>query len=421
MHVCVVGGGPSGAAAARALALLTKVARVTVLERGTSVGSGAQPALGLWPRSWSALSTLLENGGDEALGALATPPACYRDERGAVLSHCSHTDANSATVHTVRTQVLVRSLLDHPKIDVRSRSYVVSVAGCDGGARGRVCVASGAEIEADAVVIAAGAQWADGFADGATIVTVGAVIENERVLDADALAWWTSRVDARGKFQAGRLPYETLAPGGRRFAVVPLSGGSLFWFATLAPSDVDNEASATSVVRQLPELYDGVSTPLDRAIVAHAASTAAEGGALLQRVVAVPTTPSSWTTSSAAVFRVGEAGNAAGHSLAQGASLAVEDAVEFTNALGSVVETDGMGLAWPPNVAAALLNGAWEEARRARITRHHRVTRVLQMGASPNGVLASVRNAALRLTPRSVSTRIFDAALSYSLHGTKHS
>lgn len=418
MEIVIVGGGAAGAAAARALALLTKVARVTVLERASSVGTGGQPALGLWPRSWSALTSLLGNGGVAKLDALAAPPACYRDQRGAVLSHCSHTDANSTAVQTVRTEVLVRALLDHPAIDVHTAVDVVSAGSCDGGARGRVCVAGGAEIEADAVVIAAGSQWGKGATDDATIVTVGAVLENERVLDADALAWWSTRNGARGRFQTGRLPYETLAPGGRRFAVVPLSGSSLFWFATLAPSDVANgeEASAASVVRRLPQLFDGVSTPLDRAIVDHAASSAGEGSELLQRVVAAPAAPSPWSTSDAAVFRVGEASNAAGHSLAQGASLAIEDAVEFSRALGSVVDTDGMGLAWPPNFAAALLNGAWEEARRTRITRHHFMTSLLQRGAACPDGLASVRNAVLRLTPSSISTRVFDAALGYSLN-----
>ena len=434
MEAIVIGGGPAGAATARTLALLSRrvVRRVIVVERAcdaAGVASELQPALGLWPRAWESVRTLLGDGAATALAPHGMPPACYRDLHGRVLSHCSHTDELSTFVRSVRTSALVEALLDHEAIEVRTNAEVIDVASVADGARVRLALAGGATLEADAAIAAAGSRWDDDVAsDGGDVAatsddgwtTIGGVLDDEQQLDRDATAMWRGGGAGNARFAAGRLPYETLAPRGRRFAVVPLAGRSLFWFATVATRDVVSRgASAAEAAQQLPALFEGVRNPLDRAIAAHAAATAG-AGIYVHRTAASESRPlRTWTTElQPTLLRVGEASNAAGHSLAQGASLAIEDAAALGRALGSVLETDGLGLAWPtPRLAKALLDGAWRQERERRLKRHHFMTRALEIGtACDSAVLARVRDVLLSSTPRAINTRVFDAALRFSLN-----
>ncbi len=404
----MIGAGVAGLAMARAL-VEQGYPRVRVLERRSRGAPPAQPALGIWPEAWRCIIQLLGQDAAATLPAHAAPPAAYRGRDGRVLSACG--SGMAQFVHTVRTRDLCDALLaSAPDQSIRV-DYDVDPrdAPADTAVAFRVDATGGSVAD-------------DSFRAQTRVHTaIGGIIDDETdVLSGGELEWWR---------RINRFPYETLTASGLRFALVPLAPPSLFWFATLPPGQELPQQIPVHVATCLETVARASQNPVDGALARYladkikhqdSASVSSESPLYtVQRFEAGSTrallqgqNPWSLTSQSPAAaghccFRIGDAAFKSAHNLAQGASLAIEDAWVLAHALA------------PPAPGAPIdfvrAARAWEVERLPRRVSHQVFTQMTQLLGSQVGVTSAVRDAALMATPDPINSWVFDACLHASL------
>lgn len=182
---------------------------------------------------------------------------------------------------------------------------------------------------------------------------------------------------------------ETWGPG-RRFGVVPMSGGRVYWFATLNTAEGGRDPEGQSRAR-VAELFRGWHKPVE-------ALVAASGTILRNDVYDIAPLPA---LAKGRVALLGDAAHAMTPNLGQGACQAIEDAVVLAASLA------GGG-----SVESAL--SAYSRRRVARVRRFIEVSR--QMGAIgqvENPILSAMRNALMRMTPPAAGARRIAALLEF--------
>jgi 2-polyprenyl-6-methoxyphenol hydroxylase-like FAD-dependent oxidoreductase len=364
--ILIVGSGVAGLTLARTLSRSAVPFRL-IAPPAARVDRG----LGLWGRSQVALA---EIGLSQLLETRAhrIPAAAYRSHAGTWLSRCSDSPRNSRRVATLRESDLLAALRGGlPPDSVVDGSVAAVENGSDGVS---VRLEDGQAAEGSVVV------GADGV--GSTVRRLlwpgGAPAVDLGLVSAGGIA--------EHGFGDHALAFETLS-GGSRFALVPLSDGACFWFAT-RPSD---SADASS----LEEAYAGWHAPIPEVLRA-----AADDELRWERLRSVATLDA-WSTGRAVL--VGDAAHALPINLAQGAAAAIEGAY----LLGTALARCG------GDHAAAFR--AYEAAAAPRVAQCRRVTAFTELLAAPAGPVAEGARNAMALVPAPINGFVFDSFLEYSL------
>lgn len=208
------------------------------------------------------------------------------------------------------------------------------------------------------------------------------------------------------------LAFETLAQG-RRFAAVPLPRGT-FCFASLPGTWIrPAEPRATSLsAGRRQELMEALAGPLYgdwHEPIPSLVRAAAAAGASVRADPSFDMGPQPLSADAASLTAfVGDAGHVLPFNLAQGASLAIEDADCLAAAL---IASAAAGT--PADIPAAL--EAYAAARRRRYRQCRRITQMTRAIAAPRGPVEEALRNAMRLVPQPLNSMIFDACLDYSM------
>ncbi|MFH8801189.1 FAD-dependent monooxygenase [Streptomyces sp. NPDC017936] len=380
-HAVVAGGGVGGLAAA--VALSRRGWRVTVCERASAL-TGAGAGIVLAPNALRALESI--GLGPETWAGDALPgPVGLRTPDGVWLSR-SDSGALSAryglSARAVHRGFLIDALAAAlPPGVVR---FGVSVTGVD-DAEGTVVVRTTAgDLDADVVVAA----------DGMRSVLRGQLFPRHPGLRHAGEAGWRAVVPGAGL--PPQQAAETWGPG-ERFGVVPLVDGRIYVYATAvtgpAARPADHHAELT---RRFGAWHDPIPALLDRLDRRNPDPVGILHHDFHELASPLP------RFHAGRVALLGDAAHAMTPNMGQGGCQAIEDAVVVAHLLAPR-DTD---------VPAAL--AAYTKARRGRTTRiGRRSRRTGELARISHPLAVSVRNLAVRATPRAVAMRALDTVLGW--------
>lgn len=171
---------------------------------------------------------------------------------------------------------------------------------------------------------------------------------------------------------------------GKRFGIVPLNNGRVYWFATVnAPANDSTMNGYTS--EDVRKLFAGFHFPVQEII----SGTASEN--IIKNDISDVEPVNRYAFGK--IVLLGDAAHPTTPNLGQGACMAIEDAVVLSNCLAEAAD---------PEVAFV----RFQERRLPRTTQivnsSHQLGRIGQIS---NPVLASLRNLAIRLTPEIVTDK----------------
>ncbi|MEU7144741.1 FAD-dependent monooxygenase [Nocardia sp. NPDC046473] len=184
--------------------------------------------------------------------------------------------------------------------------------------------------------------------------------------------------EAAADIEVGRSLVESWGRG-QRFGIMPLTGGSIYWYATLsAPPNSHAHANIETVARLFRDWHD----PIPRLIAATPLNS------LLRHDIQSLETPLP-TYASGRVILLGDAAHAITPDLGQGAAQALEDAATL-NALATTAST------------VQSLTADYDQARRERTQQLARASAAAGRVAQwRNPLKVAFRNSLVWLTPRS--------------------
>eukprot|EP00730_Choanoeca_flexa_P019805 TRINITY_DN9683_c0_g1_i1.p2 TRINITY_DN9683_c0_g1~~TRINITY_DN9683_c0_g1_i1.p2 ORF type:complete len:384 (+),score=45.70 TRINITY_DN9683_c0_g1_i1:34-1152(+) len=341
----------NGIAAWTAALSLSNQAEIVLL--GTARELPFDRGLGLWPAAVKGLETL----GVRLDDCPSIPPAAYRNISGKWLSQAPESD---------RMQHLVRTIRYHDLLE-RIKAQVPA---------GRVdyqhSTLQAINSDVKLCVDAAGKRSVDHDPTFATHHSLSGVVD----------------------FQLPCLSFETLHEGSR-FAAVPLPGKQTLFFLT-TPS-LRPLPDLTAVVEHCQDWHDPIPDLLH--------SAQAQDVPVHYDTVEAAVRTSSELDLTQEPYRVaiGDAAHWLPHNLAQGAALAVEDAV-----LLGAFQMNGS------NAALRRQLEAYAQHRAQRYAQCRFITKFTDWLASSSGTAAQFRSL-MGLVPRSINGRVFETALDYSL------
>lgn len=179
---------------------------------------------------------------------------------------------------------------------------------------------------------------------------------------------------------------------GRRFGVIPMNDGRVYWYATKNAPQGEQD-SAGQLKPKLMGLFRGWHDSIEALI------EATEESSILRNDIYDREPVSRWTENR--VTLLGDAAHPMTPNLGQGACQAIEDAVVLAGCLGTL-----------PRVDSAL-----REYERRRIPRTSRVVmlsrRIGQIASWENPFLSFLRNAAIRATPDAVTEHQIKSVVAY--------
>ncbi|WP_330344260.1 FAD-dependent monooxygenase [Streptomyces longwoodensis] len=379
-HVVVAGGGIGGLTAA--VALSRHGWRVTLCERAPAL-TGAGAGIVLAPNALRALDSIgVPTGawaGDAPLGTvgLRTPDGAWlsrADSRALVARH----GLSSCAVHrAVLIDALAAAL---PPGTVRLGVPVTGVH--DAGGPVVVSTTAG-DLRADVLVAA----------DGLRSVLRAQLFPGHPGLRHAGEAGWRAVLPGAG------LPRPQAAEtwgAGERFGVVPLVDGRIYAYATAvtgpAARPADHHAELT---RRFGAWHDPIPALLDRLDPGTAEPVGILHHDFHELAVPLP------RFHAGRVALLGDAAHAMTPNLGQGGCQAVEDAVVLAHLL-----------ARDPDVPSAL--AAYTRARHRRTVRvSRRSRRIGELARLSHPLAVSLRNLAVRATPRAATVRALDEVLGW--------
>eukprot|EP00958_Prasinococcus_capsulatus_P012363 scaffold1233_cov395-Prasinococcus_capsulatus_cf.AAC.29 len=458
----IVGAGVGGLAAAQCL---KRVGIDSVVVEASKAFERSPRGLGIWPSGQQVLRQL---GLQERLAQMSkfNPPASYRDGKGVWLSSPTPQTAASVRVMTLERDDLVEvcpfacslsSVWDKAALaadtDIRWNDTLVALGKGDGQGSVLCQLQSNDRIEVDLVV------GADGL--HSSVSSFLRQYGGEQMHDHIHLKEMTGITNSGGKIvewcvsgyvewrNAGGLldyPFETLAHGSR-FAVVPLRKKELqdqaldraFWFATVkdcemlratlteegmekTKCDVSVESGkkiGDAILRKFSD-QDNWHSP----IPAIAKMALESGGNYVERRLSSSQVPCVARQShvpgtySEILGLIGDAAHPMPHNLAQGATLALEEA--WLLALALHEENRLAGHACGPR------SNPWlrlDEQRARRIRNCSIVSAFTHNLAHPPfaaTLLAWLRDKLLAMVPQPLNGMVFDAFLKFSLGGSQY-
>lgn len=215
---------------------------------------------------------------------------------------------------------------------------------------------------------------------------------------------------------------------GLRFGVVPLRYPEVFWFASVPlgragewPADELRGAHTIddSSRDQLIRAFSAWRAPSGERIVTliHAAPSDSILHTDIWKLPAVTRFP--WRSADGRAFLLGDACHATAPNLAQGAGLAIEDALDLAALLfpAHAIKEPGAQVAPAPTASAA---SAYEAARKSRAATVQRMADLIAAAGHATGAQAAVRDTAMRAASSMLphtTARVFELAVSHSLGG----
>ncbi|EGD74971.1 hypothetical protein PTSG_12548 [Salpingoeca rosetta] len=366
MRVGIVGGGIAGVTALRSLQ--RRGVQATLFEARSSVMEGVDRGLGIWPTAWKQLIADNGSGLQEQVSQWpSVPPASYRTRDGAWLSAPSKDTARDYEVKVTTRHTLLHALLqDTDQSAIHCNVQVARISNTDGPTK-VLDAATGAELGCfDAVLMS-------GMAPDTAPVPVHSL---------SFIVPMQLRASA---------PFETLS-GGRRFAGVPLNSSRCFIFATCSTSDT------LHTIDDVARLYSTWHDPIPELI-------ACARDAHVQPLYERARVSKLKRSADGVVAYIGDAAHCMQHNLAQGASLAIEDALYVAHVLSNVPSS-------PTAVARALED--YSTHRQARFHACRRVTAFTHLLAAMGGRWEERRNKLFLALPHALNSRCFDAFLKAS-------
>ncbi|GAM23527.1 hypothetical protein SAMD00019534_067020 [Acytostelium subglobosum LB1] len=428
--IIIVGGGIAGLATA---ALARHAFRVTVAERAPSVcRANVGGGIALWGNAQNSLDlagpTLMQSLRDK--GAWMAPPE-YRDKHGNAMAKASPKFSERFPILCLHRDDLLTSLYaacigpeePEPPVEfVTSASYVEYKLnhGPEGGVQ--VLLSDGRILHGDVLVATDGinslartqllnelhTQPVSPNYCGYTYFRA-----NVEVDETDGRAWHESAFEAWGD--------------GNRFGYVPLRGREVFWFAAIPKADHmassiqvevcddqrkewlldtfrDWKGGQTSSTRRLPISYEQLikGTPSKNILQSD-----------IYKVPSVDRFP--WHGHDGRVVLLGDSAHATAPNLAQGAGLCIEDAATYVDALKRNTITH------PHKDGYATAAKEFEATRKQRAHTVQTLADAVAFVGQMQG-LQSARDWFMRTATKwlpAIQQRIFEAAVSYSLGGTR--
>jgi 2-polyprenyl-6-methoxyphenol hydroxylase-like FAD-dependent oxidoreductase len=367
MKAVIAGGGVGGLSAA--LALHRQGFEVQVLERADGPAAGGA-ALSLWPNALRALDVLGVGASVREHAALGGDSGVRRPD-GRWLARTRLGPAIIARFGDPLIIVTRRRLADLLRAElpagaVRHGQVVTGVTAGDPGSLATVWTTA-TTAEADLVI----------GADGARSVLRRSLFGSAAAPRYAGYTAW--RMIARSP-SAAPESFETWGPGGTRFAVLPLSDGTCYCYATLVTPE---NTTFNDDLGELRRLFGKWHRPIPD-ILAGLANTAV----LRNDITELSPLP---TLHRGRVALLGDAGHAMTPELGQGACLAIEDAVVLAAAIATTRAGD---------IPAAL-----ERYTSARLSRATAIARRSHRAGALHGHATAVRYATARVMNR-VPTRL---------------
>jgi 2-polyprenyl-6-methoxyphenol hydroxylase-like FAD-dependent oxidoreductase len=179
---------------------------------------------------------------------------------------------------------------------------------------------------------------------------------------------------------------------GRRFGVVPMTDGRVYWFATQNAKEGEQDESGQTKAH-LRKLFDSWHEPVESIL------EATEESAILRNDIYDRDPIPQWSKDR--VTLLGDAAHPTTPNLGQGGCQAIEDGVVLAVCLATI-----------DNVKAALRKYETRRAPRVReiVLASRRVGTLAQL---ENPIFGFLRNLAIRATPRSISSRQLDSVVSF--------
>jgi 2-polyprenyl-6-methoxyphenol hydroxylase-like FAD-dependent oxidoreductase len=361
----VAGAGIGGLAAA--IAATDAGCEVTVIERAPEqrpIGAG----LSLWPNGVRALRNLGAASWIEGGGAPLGDGGIRRARDGSLMASTSPEQLRErygepmVLVHRAR---LLEALLERLGPErVRFGAEVTSAH-----QEGRVALASGQSLDADAVI----------GADGIDSAVRASVLRDGKPRDSGAVAY-RAVIDWPGEVPAGEYWGR-----GEVFGLVPLSGGGLYWYAAFR-----EDAKPADALQGLRARYGDWAEPIPAVL------DATDAAAVLRHVLKDRPPAKRW--GEGRVTLLGDAAHPMLPFLGQGACCALEDAVALGEALrGSPDAEDSIR--------------AYERARIKRATSLVKGSKTASRAALASGPAAALRDVATSSIPESLRLRQLDRVI----------
>jgi 2-polyprenyl-6-methoxyphenol hydroxylase-like FAD-dependent oxidoreductase len=375
----VVGAGPGGLATA--LALRHAGVEATVYERRhelDEIGSG----LTLWPNAMRALEAIGMAGAVRAVSAPAHGIA-IRSASGRILDATGpelmrqRFEGGGAALHRADLQRVLADAVGRESIRLGA-----AVAAVDQDERGAVAtLADGSRQRADLLV------GADGIRSRVRAAALGDVPLRYAGYTVWRAVAQADTPDAAGTLTMGR---------GAQFGLFPMTGGRVYWFASLnVPERTAATAAGAAGRARLLASFDGWHEPIPAVIAATPPDAIV--------ATAIHDTEPQPRRAAGRVALVGDAAHPATPALGQGACQAIEDAVVLGQTLA----------------AGAAVPGALREYERRRVDRTNAMTRqARQMGAMgqwENRAACWLRDRMIERTPMRLRVRQLERMFSFDL------
>eukprot|EP01060_Flectonema_neradi_P000229 TRINITY_DN1015_c2_g2_i1.p1 TRINITY_DN1015_c2_g2~~TRINITY_DN1015_c2_g2_i1.p1 ORF type:complete len:401 (+),score=62.42 TRINITY_DN1015_c2_g2_i1:88-1290(+) len=381
-NVVIVGGGIGGLTASIAFAKTNQLKKVTVIEGKPTVGSKQGSGIALWRNSLRGLHQLNVKNDLEAKGRYLTGSMSYRNGKGTILAVPPAQFPDNFPILCLQRSDLHATLLHHAEANgvtiinkrVSDLSDISTIADID--------------IQKTLVV----------GADG-----IHSVVRRQLTAQTPIFMkyrYWRATIPSPSSIDTNEA-YEIWVDKGR-FGFVPLKQPEVFWFYSEPCNEeyVSSEMTNDDKKRYLVGLLSGNN--MNQTVRTLVEETPASQ--ILQTPIHKVVVKGNWCSSDGKIVLLGDACHATAPNLAQGAGLAIEDAIQLAGSFK--LHSDP--------VAAST---HYQSIRKPRARTVQTMADAIASLGHMRYPLAHIRDSILSSCPQFIAGPVFETAVSYSLGG----